>query len=395
MATIAILGQAAEPAMPAIPSCERASLVICSPGSDVYELEGHAALRIVLDDGTDLAVNYGIFDFDSPNFIYRFVSGQTDYKVAAYSFQLFLNDYRRHGRQVVEYPLNLTADERARLFSLLATNLLPQNRVYRYNYVKDNCSTRPVRLIENAAGATIALRAPAATEGWTFRDAMRWYHRNYPWYQFGIDLALGPGIDYPISEHEKAFAPALLGEMLPQATLPDSLTATRRLVATPIVHTPAGAGGPADPTPWPLTPMAAALYLLAATVAIVAYDLSRRRISRWADAAYMAVAGLAGCMVAFLIFVSTHEATSPNYLLAWLNPLCLAVPLCIFIKRCARLLFCYEILNFVALFLLCILWPMTGQSANAAFWPLVAADMLLAARYIFIYAICAKRPTQA
>lgn len=40
-------------------------------------------MRVVLPDGRDLAVNYGIFDFDSPNFIYRFVKGETDYMVAA------------------------------------------------------------------------------------------------------------------------------------------------------------------------------------------------------------------------------------------------------------------------------------------------------------------------
>ena len=28
-------------------------------------------MRVVLPDGRDLAVNYGIFDFDSPNFIDR------------------------------------------------------------------------------------------------------------------------------------------------------------------------------------------------------------------------------------------------------------------------------------------------------------------------------------
>ncbi|WP_302986116.1 DUF4105 domain-containing protein, partial [uncultured Muribaculum sp.] len=45
------------------------SLITCLPGNQVYELEGHTALRIKRGDN-DLAVNYGIFDFDSPNFIY-------------------------------------------------------------------------------------------------------------------------------------------------------------------------------------------------------------------------------------------------------------------------------------------------------------------------------------
>ena len=40
-----------------------ASLIINSPGSDIYELEGHATIRIRTGDA-DYAVNYGIFDFN-------------------------------------------------------------------------------------------------------------------------------------------------------------------------------------------------------------------------------------------------------------------------------------------------------------------------------------------
>ena len=167
-------------------------------------------MRVVLPDGRDLAVNYGIFDFDSPNFIYRFVKGETDYMVAAYPFSIFLESYVRDGREVVEYPIALDAGETSALLELLSRNLMPDKRVYRYNYVKDNCSTRLFGLVEDAVGDTVAMQAPGYTDGWSFRDAMRHYHRNYPWYQFGIDLALGSGIDYPISEHEKAFAPHLL-----------------------------------------------------------------------------------------------------------------------------------------------------------------------------------------
>lgn len=379
-------------AAPALSDSVRVSFVICSPGSNVYELEGHAAMRVVLPDGRDMAVNYGIFDFDSPNFIYRFVKGETDYMVAAYPFGIFLNSYLRDGREVVEYPLALTRDETSALVELLNSNLMPENRVYRYNYVKDNCSTRLFGLVEGAVGDTVAMQAPGYTGGWSFRDAMRHYHRDYPWYQFGIDLALGSGIDYPISEHEKAFAPHLLIDMLPTARI-----VGRPLVAgSPVRYAGHGQGGPHGPTPWPLTPIAVSLYILAGVVVCALVDLRRRRVSRWVDAVFMSVAGMAGCLLAFLVFISVHEATSPNWLIVWLNPLCFIVPACIYIKKCARLVLLYEIVNFVALFLLCMLWPLTGQSANVAFWPLVAADMILSARYIYIiYASCAKKQIQA
>ena len=84
------------------------SLITCSPGRDIYELCGHTALRVRSGD-MDMAVNYGIFDFNAPNFVYRFVKGETDYMVAAYPFEHFMEGYQRQGRSVTEQPLNLTS----------------------------------------------------------------------------------------------------------------------------------------------------------------------------------------------------------------------------------------------------------------------------------------------
>ncbi len=71
------------------------SLVTCYPGSDVYELEGHTAIRVDMGEGRDYAVSYGIFDFDAPNFIYRFVKGETDYMVGLVPWDYFISSYRR------------------------------------------------------------------------------------------------------------------------------------------------------------------------------------------------------------------------------------------------------------------------------------------------------------
>ncbi len=360
------------------------SLITCSPGRDIYELCGHTALRVRSGD-MDMAVNYGIFDFNAPNFVYRFVKGETDYMVAAYPFEHFMEGYQRQGRSVTEQPLNLTSRQADSLIALLDRNLRPENRVYRYNYVKDNCSTRPLSMIERALGDTIALTAPSGTEGWSFRDAMRHYHKGYPWYQFGIDLALGSGIDYPISAREKAFAPIMLSEMLKTAVVKDSMNRKIPLAAgTRIISEGRPDGGPASPTPWYFTPMAAAIALLIITIVVTLRDLKRRKITRWYDFLIFSLYGTAGCVTAFLVLISVHEATSPNILLLWLNPLCLIIPACIFIKKCRRLVILYGIVNFVALILLTLMWPLSGQSINPAFIPLILTDAILTARYLYI-----------
>ena len=170
------------------------SLVTCYPGPDIYELYGHTMLRVRYND-IDMVYNYGIFDFDSPSFMYRFVKGETDYKVAGYDAAYMLMGYG--SRKVVEQRLNLTPEESMRVLVALVENARPENATYRYNYVYDNCATRPRDIIENVLGDR--LHYSAMHDTLTFRQEMRRYNANYAWQQFGIDLVLGSGIDYTLS----------------------------------------------------------------------------------------------------------------------------------------------------------------------------------------------------
>lgn len=357
----------------------RVSYVNFYPGPDIYELEGHSALRIS-DGKSDVAVSYGTFDFDAPNFVYRFTKGETDYWVTVHDWALFENAYARQGRRIVEHVIDLDSVQTQRLTLLLAENMRPENRTYRYNYVKDNCSLRPLRLLQAALGDSIVLPSPApGLDQGTFRRSMRHYHANYPWYQFGIDLALGPGIDYPIDNWEKAFAPATLDTQLDDATV-----GGRRLVSSTHVLYP-GIDATLPPTPWWATPMCVAMAVLALTIAVLWHDARTKRISRWFYFIIYTLFGLAGLLLAFLVFVSVHEATSPNWLLLWLNPLCLIVPLFIWLKKYNIVILSYQIINFALLLVLAIAWPWTGQSGNPAFVPLAICDALCAITYIYVY----------
>lgn len=359
------------------------SLITAFPGSDIYELEGHSAIRVNFGDGRDFAISYGLFNFNSPNFVYRFVKGETDYMVGALPFNHFIDEYRRQGRRVEELPLNLTAAEKLRLIELIENNLLPENRVYRYNYVKDNCATRPLRMIELAVGDTLSL-APARIElpysPASFRDVMRFYHRNYPWYQFGIDLALGAGIDYPLNNREYSFVPMLLAREVQGATL-----GGRKIADSPIVVSdfePNNAVMAA--TPWFLTPLCVFWILFVIISIVVICDLIHCRITRWIDAVFFGALGLTGLLLTFLIFVSVHEATSPNWLYLWINPLCLIPTIFIWLKKCNIVVFCYQFVNFAVVFISLAAWPFISQSANAAFLPLVLADLALSGRYLWV-----------
>ena len=134
------------------------SLITCAPGSEVYELCGHEALRVrgvYKGQQIDTAWNYGVFDFNAPNFIYRFVKGETDYMLAGYPFEYFMPEYIDTGRKVIEQDLNLTDEQAVRLYEMLLEEGKPENRTYRYNYVRDNCATRIVDRIDSVAGSIL------------------------------------------------------------------------------------------------------------------------------------------------------------------------------------------------------------------------------------------------
>ena len=120
----------------------RISLLTARAGAEIYQLEGHSALRIQDPVRGDYVVNWGLFDFAAPNFVYRFVKGETDYMAGATDTRRFLELYRREGREVVEQKLNLSPEEALEVRNLTDINLQPENRSYRYNYVLDTSATR-------------------------------------------------------------------------------------------------------------------------------------------------------------------------------------------------------------------------------------------------------------
>ena len=341
------------------------SIVTCAPGPDVYELCGHAAIRIRSAE-MDSVWNYGIFDFTSPNFIYRFCKGETDYMVYGYQFERFMPAYIRRGSTVKEQVLDLTQEEARQLRALLQTESLPENRIYRYNYVRDNCATRPWKRVREAAGRDIHL--PDTLYYPTFRSEMRHFHRNYPWYQFGIDLVLGSGLDYPLDKDEDTFAPPVLADKLAAATI-----GGRSLVKATNIIFPGYVDATLPPTPWWRTPMAVGIAMLLLSLGTLFAYLLRKRLWRWWISLYFLTAGVAGCIVAFLVFCSEHEATSPNILLLWLNPLQLVIAAGIWWKSWkmpVAVIAAYDAAMAVGLVLL---WwtPLVSQAANPAIWPML------------------------
>lgn len=364
----------------------QASLLTCRPGSEIYELFGHEALRIRGIDEKGNAVdsvwNYGVFDFESPGFVPRFVKGETDYMVFPCPTELFLASYAQRGSGIKEQDLNLTPEETLRLRRLLQINSLPENRTYRYKYVSDNCSTRIVDMVDSAANKRQILYPDTVIYS-SYRNAMRDFHRNYPWYQFGIDLVLGSGIDVPISSRQELFAPLLLEQKAAKARFSDG----EPLISSSRVLIPGNEAGqkyedgtyafslPA--TPWWATPLSVSSLVLVISLIISIWEWKKKRLAKVYNSLFFGILGLAGCLVWFLVFISTHEATSPNLLSLWLNPLQLAVALCLWWRHSRPIAIAMAIVNIVVVMMLAFAWPFQPQSTNPAVFLLWGATLAL------------------
>src|SRR5665647_3851269 len=65
-----------------------AYLLTCGPGTETYSVYGHSALRIVIPEKhIDTVYNWGVFDFNAPNFVWKFAKGRLDYWVIGESLK--------------------------------------------------------------------------------------------------------------------------------------------------------------------------------------------------------------------------------------------------------------------------------------------------------------------
>ncbi|GHT02068.1 hypothetical protein FACS189421_14620 [Bacteroidia bacterium] len=188
-------------------------LTVLPRPNEAYTIYGHTALRLYdPEQRTDVVFNWGTFDFDAPHFLYRFVKGETDYFLSYTDYKHFLYVYSMGNATMVEQVLNLTAEGKEALMQKLSLNLQPENLVYRYNFLFDNCTTRVRDLIEQSTEDQLVY--PEQTGTTTFRQLIHSCTEPYPWMTFGIDLLIGSGADSLINARQELFLPLKLKEAL-------------------------------------------------------------------------------------------------------------------------------------------------------------------------------------
>jgi len=193
-------------------------LLTCGPGTETYSIYGHSAIRIVLSEQhSDIVYNWGVFDYSTPNFTWKFAKGRLDYMLATESLKGFLQSYFFEKRYVYSQQMNIDAGEKRKLLEMINENLKPENIKYRYDFFYDDCSTRIRDLFEKSIGEK--LKYPPAETGKmpTFRDMVGKYQAPYPWLKFGVDLIMGSTSDKRAAFRDRMFLPIDMKDELSEA----------------------------------------------------------------------------------------------------------------------------------------------------------------------------------
>jgi hypothetical protein len=329
------------------------SLLTCGPGDELYAKFGHTAIR-VKDPANqiDISFNYGYFNYNVDGFYYKFVKGETDYQLGICETQEFILEYTLRRINMWEQVLNLTSAEKQRLFDALMDNYQPENRFYRYNFVFDNCATRPRDMIAKVIGGKIVFDPGLEKNKETFQQLIDEYTRDTPAILFGIHLIFGSQKNTDATLQQTFFLPERLMQAYATAKIVrDSVTVPLVLSTAQPVFIPERKIDTAFNYIAVL-----AILLLIGSMAMAYTDRKKQKHSLWFDGILFGLAGIAGCIVCYLNFFSVHPLVSHNWNALWLNPLLLLFAIGILFKKTRSCAFRLQYL-----FLACELFVLTGS----------------------------------
>mgnify|MGYP001048691582 CR=1 FL=1 len=353
------------------------SILTIGPGSSLNDSFGHSAFR-VRDHikGTDLVFNYGVYDFDTPNFYTKFAQGKLNYLIGVNYFQDFFEAYISQNRSIKEQVLNLSAPEKQKLFDYLLNNIKPENRAYLYDFFYDNCATKIKDVTKTALSNTVVFNEPKDFKPVSFRTLIQNNLNKNSWGSFGIDLALGSVIDKKATAVEYMFLPENIFRLFSNAIIKSR---NEPLVKeTRILHNQIETNSTNQFFMSPLFVFG----VLGLLIFFITYkDFKSNKRSAWLDVTLFSITGIIGIVILLLWFATDHKATHQNYNLLWASVLNILVIKQLFKEKASRWFIKYLKLLVILLCLLTLHWVMGVQVFAIGLIPFLVALFI---RYLYL-----------
>jgi hypothetical protein len=358
-------------------SCHlRISILTATPGEELYSTFGHSALRVTdSTNNSDIVYNYGTFNFDEPNFYIKFVRGKLPFYLSTDYFDNFIVEYQQENRGITEQVLNLTCSEKYRINELLQENMLGPNRVYKYDFTFDNCTTRLRDLIEKTTDSTVHF-GEALKMKETFRDLIYEYlnYGDKQWSKIGIDILLGSKTDAIMKPREVMFLPDYLMKTFDSSTIEARPLVAEKHALFKINYSPIEK----DNLTHPLF-IFTCLFVLIALLSYSKNFFIQKLLSAF-DGFLFFIIGLLGILLVFMWFGTDHIMCRNNYNLLWAWPTNIVAAFYIHSKKswAKKYFILYAVFNLILLGF----WFFLPQHMNPALIPIIL--ILIFRSFIYI-----------
>ncbi len=348
------------------------SVITCGPTpTELYAAFGHSAIRVYdPDQQIDFAYNYGVFDFDQPNFYLNFARGYLYYKLGVYHYPHFRDYYISHNRYVHEQILDLTTEQKQKVFDYLEWNGKPENQTYRYDYFYNNCATKIRDVLAETLKDELKFDGSFVKTDYTIRDLTDLYLGPQPWGDLGIDICLGLPMDKKAAPYEYMFLPDYIEYSFDNATI-NSKPVVKQKVS---VYEAIPEGIPFSFFhPW----IVFGAFMLI-TVILSYYDWKRKKLSRWFDVTVFSAVGWIGVLLLLLWTATDHQAAARNFNLLWALPLHAIAAILLLKKQSPSWLITYFKGTAILLAATLLLWFILPQQLNIFLIPITIALMIRA-----------------
>ncbi|MAD98527.1 MAG: hypothetical protein CMB99_14485 [Flavobacteriaceae bacterium] len=354
------------------------SIITTDSGDNLYETFGHSALRLkdpVLN--LDLVYNYGVFDFNAPNFYGNFVQGRLLYKLTRYNFSYFLNSYTKQKRWIKQQTLNLTQQERQAFFMFLERNAQPQNAAYLYDPFFDNCASKLIDITQEILKDQITFHVEDMEKDLSLRTLMnREIHWN-TWGSFGINLALGKKLDQKRQPLEYRYLPDYTHDLFQSATI------TRNGTQEPLVkkETVLASFPPLEKSGDLISPLLVFGLIFIVVLFLTIKAKKYTSVLKIIDFSLLLITGIVGLVILYLWMFTDHSTTPKNFNILWAFPLNLIVAFLFTKEKHQKWLPSYFRALKNAMVIQIFFWVMGWQVFS---WALIPILLTLSLRYSYL-----------
>ena len=349
------------------------SILTVGPGIDLVDAFGHTGIRVIdKKNNLDLVFNFGIYDYNAPNFYSNFFRGRPVFSLGINRFNDFFDSYVKQNRKVYEQIIKISNDRKKIIVESLIQNSKEENKFYVYEYFDDNCSTRVADILINEIGE-FKVDLNKKTK-FSYRELIHSKIGNNSIGSLGIDLCLGSKIDKKITTRQTFFLPEKLKEFLD--IIEDN---NPNLVETKLLYSPNDTNSYKQQNIF--KPLWVSLLISIVIIWLTFKDFKRKKQTKILDILILTTLSIIGMLIGYLWIFSNHSNGAMNLNILWANPLSFILIFHFFSNKKSKLTRLFLSFLIISIFVVIVFWVIQLQIFNLSIIPLMIGLLI---RYFYL-----------